>query len=157
MRLKFEAPHRRLIFLSVLLLIMLTAFFERGQKAELSKFFTRSGQDDYFKPYFIENFTPLNAVRKTIELRKNRPDSIFVDKTFDYPSFILYAGVLGVPNECIIFDFPYKQIENLDSHKEIYVVTTGDERMRVFIERFGFSGYSLEEDLGDIKIYHACK
>ncbi len=157
MRLKLKAPHRRLIFLSVFLLIMLTAFFEQGQRAELSKFFTRSGQDDYFKPYFIENFNPVKAVRKTIELRKNRPDSIFVDKSFDYPSFIFYAGVLGIPRECIIFDFPYKQIDNLDSHREIYVVTTGDERMRGFIERFGFSGYSLEEDLGDIKIYHASK
>lgn len=116
-------------FKPILLCIMLIAVtispIQIAFKSKLSGVFTSAGnQDDYFQPYFMDDFfNPIAAAKKVYDLLvSDREAIVFVDKRTDYPAFVFYASAIGISRERLFYDRPNGLPADVSSHRSLYTV-----------------------------------
>lgn len=136
-----------------LVIISLGLIF-KGSTPSLSKFFTSSGQDDFFRPYFLEDsFNPAGTVKKLHELTENGKTKVFIYRGMDYPSLVLYWKLLNFPSTTLLFDRPSKLLNSLGNLDSLYMVSTSDGDIESLKKRFPIIDYRPVNDLGYYKIF----
>ncbi len=110
--------------------------------------------DDFYKPYYLENFQPFAVTQKLKELYKSNPEVFPVYLTFSSdPNSLLFYGSIyyQLPNTVWSWDNPKSKVDYLKPNSLAIVRNTDD--LKKVQHRFKLPKAKLIRDFGKQQIY----